>query len=247
VIRAVTFDLWDTLVFDDSDEPRRAAAGLKSKAETREALFVDEVLAHHPQLGAERAAAAYAHLVQRFRHHWKVEHHTPSVADRLLEGFRFLELDPTPGFDAVVHAFSVMEVEIPPDPVPNVVECLQAVSETYRVGIISDAIVTPGSGLREILAGHGLRDFFEVFVFSDEAGASKPARKVFDVAVEGLGVELHELVHVGDREANDIVGPHGVGAKAVLYTGAIDRGSATTKADAVCTDLADLPGILATL
>ncbi|MCP4360187.1 MAG: hypothetical protein GY796_19440 [Chloroflexi bacterium] len=35
MIKAITFDFWDTLVFDDSDEPKRAALGLPGKAETR--------------------------------------------------------------------------------------------------------------------------------------------------------------------------------------------------------------------
>ncbi|GIT27925.1 MAG: hypothetical protein CM1200mP41_39690 [Gammaproteobacteria bacterium] len=31
MIKAVTFDLWDTVIHDDSDEPKRAAQGLRSK------------------------------------------------------------------------------------------------------------------------------------------------------------------------------------------------------------------------
>ena len=39
-IKAVTFDLWDTIVHDDSDEPKRKAKGLRSKkAERRHLLW----------------------------------------------------------------------------------------------------------------------------------------------------------------------------------------------------------------
>ena len=37
-IRAVTFDLWDTMVHDDSDEAKRAAQGLRSKRDERRHL-----------------------------------------------------------------------------------------------------------------------------------------------------------------------------------------------------------------
>ncbi len=37
-IRAVTIDLWDTIIDDDSDEPKRKAKGLRTKAEERRHL-----------------------------------------------------------------------------------------------------------------------------------------------------------------------------------------------------------------
>ena len=39
MIKGVTFDLWDTMVRDESDEPVRAARGLRSKKAERR-LFV---------------------------------------------------------------------------------------------------------------------------------------------------------------------------------------------------------------
>jgi hypothetical protein len=59
MIKAVTFDLWDTMVYDDSDEPERAARGLRSKKGERRHLVwqaLDEIEPH----------PAHASLVQRF-------------------------------------------------------------------------------------------------------------------------------------------------------------------------------------
>jgi putative hydrolase of the HAD superfamily len=244
MIRAISFDFWDTLVVDDSDEPSRVVKGLPPKSVARRRLFVDSVLRSSPALRVEAVEGAYAYAQSRFRHHWKVEHRTPSVADRLALGLEQLSIDAPADFDAVVHGFETMEVTTPPQLVPNIGEALQALSERYILGIISDAIVTPGRGLREILGSYGLLDYFKAPVFSDEVGAAKPSPVVFQAACEGLGVAPFELVHVGDREANDIAGPQAFGAKAVLYTGAIDRGSATSKADIVCDDVATLMGQL---
>ena len=38
MIKGITFDLWDTMVRDDSDEPKRAAQGLRSKKAERRHL-----------------------------------------------------------------------------------------------------------------------------------------------------------------------------------------------------------------
>jgi putative hydrolase of the HAD superfamily len=93
----------------------------------------------------------------------------------------------------------------------------------------------------------GLLKYFRVFVFSDEAGASKPAPLVFERASKELGVPFGEIVHVGDRESNDVDGPIGMGMKAILFTGVLDRGSATTRASAVCRAFSDLPQIISKL
>ncbi len=101
--------------------------------------------------------------------------------------------------------------------------------------------------MRELLAGYGLRDLFSGFVFSDEAGCSKPAPEMFRRAAELAGCGIEEMVHVGDREHNDIAGAKDAGARAVLFTGAVDRSRGPSRADAVCRDFADLPAILDSL
>lgn len=243
MVGAVTFDLWDTLVVDDSDEAARRTSGLPSKAEARSQAFVAEVRAWH-DVPEDRARAALDAANEAFRQAWKVEHRTPHVADRLRDALSRLDLSPTPGFDALVETFASMEVVHPPRPCDGVVDALESLAGRYRLGIVSDAIVTPGSHLRRILGLHDLLRFFDVFVFSDEAGASKPSPRVFELAAEGLGVRPAALIHVGDREANDVAGPHGVGARAILYTGAVDRGADRTRADAVARHLREVPALV---
>jgi HAD superfamily hydrolase (TIGR01549 family) len=248
-IRAVTFDFWDTIVADDTDEPKRADKGLPTKAEERVHSFVSEVRAHHPGLDEPTVRAALDTANERFRQSWKGAHRTPSVADRLFVGFQALGIDRTPGFDALVATWENMEVEIPPDLAPGIGDCLAALAGKVRIGIISDAIVTPGVGLRQILRDYKLAHYFDDFVFSDEAGAAKPAARVFELATGALGVSADELVHVGDREANDIEGPRLFGAHSILYTGTIDRlgPGQVSKADRVVSHHRDLPAAVAAI
>jgi putative hydrolase of the HAD superfamily len=247
MIRAVTFDFWDTLAVDDSDEPKRAALGLPTKAQARLQLLMDEVLRHHPEVPPQRIAEAFEHANQRFRHRWKNEHVTPRVAERLQEAYAFLGIDLTPGFAELVRDIEEMEVRIPPDCAPGAREALAALARRYKLGLISDTIHTPGRGILQLLDRWGLRDYFECFVFSDEVGASKPAAIVFEQAAARLEVPLSAIVHVGDRESNDVAGAQAVGMRAILYTGIVDRGSHATRADAVCTDLTELPELVSNL
>jgi putative hydrolase of the HAD superfamily len=215
-----------------------------SKPATRLQLFTAEITGHYPEITPEQVAAAFAYANQRFNHYWKNEYVTPSVAARLQEGYAYLNLTFTPGFDKLVQEIEEMELNIPPDFAPGVHAALAALAQDYKLGIISDTIHTTGRGLRQLLESQKLLHHFSCFVFSDEFGASKPAPTVFEQAAAGLGAPLAGIVHVGDRESNDIEGPLGVGMKAILYTGVIDRGSAQTRAHAICRDYADLPRLI---
>lgn len=246
-MKAITFDFWDTLAHDDSDEPKRVAAGVPPKEAARLALFVSEIQQHHDDISKDEVEAAFRAAQGAFQQQWKVRHRTPSVEKRFLSIFSQLRIDPTPGYTGVVEAIEQMEVQIQPDPVEGIQDVLRALSQDYKLGIISDTIHTPGAGLRKILESFGVLEFFSFCAFSDEVGASKPDQKIFWAAAEGLKSSFDEMIHVGDRESNDILGPRQVGMKSILFTGAEDRGSDKTQADAVCKEFKELPDLVTKL
>lgn len=247
MIKAITFDFWDTLVADDSDEIRRAALGLPTKPQARLQLLVDEITTHHPQIRPEQIAEAFKQANAEFNDAWKKQHITPTVEKRLQAAYAALGIVPTRGFADVVRKVEGMEVMIPPSFVAGVPETLEQLSKQYVLGIISDTIHTTGRGLRLIMERQGILKYFRVFVFSDEAGASKPAPLVFERASKELGMPFGDIVHVGDRESNDVEGPLAMGMKSILFTGVLDRGSRNSRANAVCHNFSDLPKIVATL
>ncbi len=244
MIRAVTFDFWDTLVADDSDEPRRAALGLPTKPQARLQLLVDEITDNYPRITPEEISRGFALANERFRQAWKNEYRTPSVSSRLQEVYNFLQIPITPGFDQVVRHVEEMEVLIPPQFVPGVNEVLARLSEKYALGIISDTIHTSGRGIRTLMERQGILQYFKVFLFSDEVGASKPAPVVFQRAAAAFAVPLADIVHIGDRESNDVNGPLAMRMKCVLFTGVLDRGSAKTHANAICREFVQLPDVI---
>lgn len=247
VIRAVSFDLWDTVFVDDSDEPKRRDLGLPPKPVERREL-VHRFLSRHGSIERALVDCAYDTADAAFRQVWQQQHVTWPVAVRLgvvLAGLK--RRLPEEEFRELVRLHEEMELRVRPDLAPGIAEALRVLAERYTLVVVSDAIFTPGRALRELLAGYGLRDLFAGFVFSDELGCAKPAPAMFLRAAELAGCRPDQMVHVGDRESNDIEGALGAGCRAVLATAVVDRGSSGTRAHAVCRDFRELPALIAGL
>ena len=243
-IKAVSFDVWDTLVDDDSDEAKRQARGLRSKADERRFLLYQALNRHEP-ISEDKVNAAFDATDAAFNEAWKGHFITWTVADRLARSMAELDRTlPDEDLAKLVEDLGRMEVDIPPDPIDGVAGALQALSERYKLCIVSDAVFTPGDDLRRMMDNHGLKKFFQGFAFSDEVGHSKPHTDMFHSAARQVGVEVREMVHVGDRDHNDIKGSQALGMKAVLFTATRDTDKDTTTADAICERFADLPGVI---
>ncbi len=246
-IRVVTFDLWDCLFQDETDEPKRAAAGRPSKRAERRQL-VHAALSKHAPIDRSVVDLAYDVTDAAFRKVWHDQHVTWTVAERLgvlLNGLK-REL-PKDELDTLVRLHEDMELEFRPDPAPGAVDALKTLHGKYKLAIVSDAIFSPGRALRELLQGAGMLEYFDYFVFSDEIGVSKPHRAVFDAVAKAFNVDLADIVHIGDRPHNDIGGPQAVGARGVLLTVVKQRDLDGHTPDAVCSEYSRLADILAGL
>ncbi|MDP7547762.1 MAG: HAD family hydrolase, partial [Alphaproteobacteria bacterium] len=240
-LKAVSFDLWDTIIDDDSDEPKRRAQGLRAKPVERRYLL-HQALNRHQPVTEEDVNAAYAVADAAFSKAWKGDSITWTVAERLGVALKELGRElPADDLAEVADAMGRMEVELPPDTIDGIKDALEDLSRRYKLCIVSDTIVTPAVGLRALLDGHGLKQYFSGFAFSDEVGHSKPHPDMFNSAAGQLGVAVTEMVHIGDRDHNDIKGAQGLGMKAVLFTAKRDVDRETTSADAICDCHADLP------
>jgi len=243
-VQAISFDLWDTLFIDDSDEAVRASRGMRTKRAERRFLVHQALSRHHP-VTADQVDLAYDVVDAAFRKVWHDHHITWTVRQRLtvlLEGFRL----PLPEDEVaeLIQLHEDMELTVRPRLVPGVKEALEELRGRYKLAVVSDAIFSPGRALRELLRGENLLNFFDAMVFSDEVGCSKPDRRVFDKAAGELGLPAVGLVHVGDRDHNDIKGAQAAGARAILFT-AVKNRDGVTSADAICHRYEDLAQIIA--
>lgn len=244
-MRGVTLDLWDTIIIDDSDEPARAARGLPTKRRARLAAMAEAIATTGAERAASDLAAAWDAVHEEFVVGWRRDHVTFGVAERVARVLA--RLDVAPAADAIRRAITAIE-EVECDPPPVLIDGAAAgvrrLAARGPVVLVSDTVVTPGRGLRRILDRHGLLDAFAGFVFSDEAGRSKPHRSVFERAATIAGSPLDALTHVGDRQGHDVVGAQDAGLKAVLFTASRDVDLPDTTADATCASWDDLPDVI---
>ena len=243
-IKAVTFDLWDTVIEDDSDEVERGQRGLDSKRVTRRKL-AHAAYREHADVDRRTFEVAYDVMEAAFNHVWHDQHVTWTVAERLAVLDRGLGVSLSdPARAELVRALEEMEIGVAPRPVAHIGEAIEALAGEFELGVVSDAIYSPGRCLRRWLEMHGFLHHFGAFAFSDEIGHSKPHRDMFAAVADGLGVAIDEMLHVGDRDHNDVKGPHALGMKAILITASRADDRDVTTADAVCEDPRDLARIV---
>lgn len=243
-IKAISFDFWDTIVADDSDEDKRGSQGLRSKKEERRFLTF-EALNRQQEISREAVDLAWDVGDAAFNKAWHDQYVTWTVQERLdviLAGLR--RSLPGGALSDLIEQISVMEVEIPPDLIVGVREALDELHQRYRLCVVSDAIVTPGKELHRIFKRHDIARYFDAFAFSDEVGRSKPHPSMFQTAAKSVGVDLSEMVHIGDRQHNDVAGAQAMGMKAVLFVARRTVDQQNTTADAICENARDLPRII---
>ncbi len=85
----------------------------------------------------------------------------------------------------------------------------------YRTGIISNSFV--GARERE-QQRYAFGDLCDLIVYSHEVGVSKPERKIYDLACEGLQVSPKESVFLDDVHAN-VRAAQDLGMHAILFEG----------------------------
>ena len=240
-INAITVDLWDTIILDGSDEPKRSSKGLRSKYEERRHLFWRS-LNRQSSIDKSITNAAFNVHEAAFRKTWYDLAVTWEVSDRLdilLKGLgRKL---PSAELEKLIERFETMELTVKPDLIPRAKGVIEELARRYKLCVISDTIYTPGRNLRLLLDHHEVAQYFKGFVFSDEIKRSKPHADCFREAARQLNTNFAEMVHIGDRVEKDIVGAHQMGMKAILFTGVRDEGAEkSSKAEAIVDNYAKL-------
>ncbi len=99
------------------------------------------------------------------------------------------------------------------DDVIGVLEWLQ--EKKLALAVVSNSIF-PGEYHLEDLRAFGLAPFFHTALFSSEIGRRKPHPEIFVRALAALSLRPEEVIFVGDRMREDVLGPQNLGIRAVL-------------------------------
>jgi putative hydrolase of the HAD superfamily len=204
LIKAVTFDLWNTLIVEKNYTELRVEAFRKALLGEGISRTLEEVLKAH-----EAATARYNRV-------WAEEHRHFPNEERLNLSLELLGVElPNDVKAHVAREFAEAFLRDPPELNYGVEETVRCLSAKMKLGIISDTGFTPGSVIRRYLAEKGLLSFFSAMVFSDELGYCKPDVRAFRRALGLLRVTPAEAVHVGDLLRTDVAGAKAAGMKAV--------------------------------
>ncbi len=214
-LRAIGFDLWETLITDTPELSRQ-----------QERLRLDRMEQSLRERGlgatAEQIEHAYRMLWQRCHElYWSEDRDIP--CRRQIEHFlEELSIDPA-SFDEPVlleleHAYANAAVEVLPQTVAGAEEVLREMKRRgLRVGLISNTGRTPGYALREILHRLGLAESIDVMLFSNEHGVCKPQVSIFEELRAALGVAFEEMAFVGDNLYVDVYGAQRAGMTGVHF------------------------------
>lgn len=247
MLRAVGFDLWETLI-TNTPEVSREHGRVRLEKLTR--TLAERGLAP-PR---ERLEAAYRESWNRCQElYWSRDRDVP--CRRQVE--HFLEELAIETDDATLARLEDDYANVAVDILPVVVDGARDLirelkARGLRIGLISNTGRTPGYALREILVRLAMSDSIDAMLFSNEHGHCKPQPSIFEELRRLLGVAADEMVFVGDNLYVDVHGAQRCGIRGVHFIPP-SRGTAVAPhvdhgleivADAVIRDLRELPAIL---
>ncbi|MEY2426043.1 MAG: putative hydrolase of the superfamily [Actinomycetota bacterium] len=237
-VDAITFDHWNTLVYEEEGanlSHRRIDAWV--------ARLHEEGHAIEPEL----LRGTFATTWEAFTVDWHAGVQR-SGADAARHALSILDLPITDELhgELVDHFVDAgRSVDFPLT--AGIEDCLRALKDAgLKIGIVCDVGFTPSAHLRDHLDRRGLLKHFDGWSFSDEVGAYKPDKIIFDHALGTLGNPPAERVaHVGDLRRTDIAGALGMGMTAIRYAGVFDDPAENgPEATFTITNYADLPELL---
>lgn len=211
VLKAVTFDLGDTLIdYGPMEYGPMMAYGVRR---------VQEYLDTLPGATVPDAARLGKQLRWTLRRVWfrsKFRLDDLDAGEQVLRVLADmgLRLEGPQRREAVRHLFAALERLT--RPMPDAAEVLQALEQRgLRLAVISNTVL-PGWLLDESLEVVRLIKHFPHRYYSCGLGTKKPHRAIFRHALGELGVEPEAALHVGDRMFTDILGAARSGMRTCL-------------------------------
>lgn len=240
MIKAITFDFWQTL-YADSPELNGERQAMRTN---RCHQFLAEKGYNFTSAEVDAGFQVAYNLVTEMWH----QHKGVTVEACILRLLERLRINPArSAVDGLVQLTGEAFLDTPPVLIPFLTTVLPRLSTKYQLGIISDTGLTPSRFLRRLLEKDDLLQYFAAQTFSDETTHTKPEVIQFHSTLRGLNVQPGEAVHIGDLVRTDIVGAKNAGMKAVRFSGVTVGEADSELSDAVLDDYRQLEGTIAQL
>lgn len=241
-MRAITLDLWQTLITEGQGWPGHA------RHHARVAGVRSELASFGHPIAAERVDAALLKVRSDFDSDHdrgldisfgeRVRHMLAYVSPELPD-----QLDDRQ-FASVLAAVDQPFLMHPPKPVKGARAVLvQLRNRGHAIALISNTGFTSAAVYRTWLERLGWLAFFDVTSFSNDLAVAKPTRRIFETTLSAMGVAPAEALHVGDSGHHDVDGAHAAGLSTVWVRSG-RQGEPRTPPDFVIDELVELPGVV---
>jgi putative hydrolase of the HAD superfamily len=219
-VKAVTFDLWETLLLERNGwNLRRTNARCESLAQILNKFSV--------KISVEQLALAFKKMASWLENAWETKNEVTH-----LDQIRFIIKTASKGLvtvkeewiDDLSSAYVSPLFEVAPYLNPDTPRVLKWLKDRNKLlGLICNTGLTPGYGLRMFLRREGIAKYFDLMLFSDEAGIRKPDPRIFHIVTQRLKVRPYEVVHIGDNLKSDVWGAKNAGFKAIYLLTEVGR------------------------
>ena len=241
---AVTFDLWQTLIFEvDGSAKSNARRVFRTKHSVNELALLGEHVDPEIVDGlflslSDEITEGHDHGLDAQYDEWILK-----IFDRISPG-----VEARVGTAEVIRIGRVIDrtfVESPPLLLDGSLGVLESIaSKGVKIGLVSNTGLTSPELYREWFELQGILDKFDFLSFSNEQEVAKPNRAIFETTLAGLGVVADRTLHVGDNIHTDVGGAAAVGMSTVWVRGGIDSPVETNvEPDFTVDSILELPAI----
>ncbi len=213
-IKAVTFDLWETLLFE-----REGATNRRRVA--RCSILVSAFNKLGVSVSTEQVSKALTQIIERLLAVWDRNIDISHVEQLELlvryvsNGSLTLE---NKWVEELSRAYISPFFEIPPYLNPDAENVLKNLTDIgKKIGLICNTGLTPAFALRKFLDSEKVLGYFDFLAFSDEIGFRKPDARIFHLVAKKLKASPCNIVHVGDNLRIDVCGAKNAEFKAIHF------------------------------
>ena len=239
MIKAVTFDLWHTLIYEPDDKFTRRTRMIrirdtwKALNDNGHKISLDEVKVgyHSHDFMLEEVWSRWEDVTERTQIRMLLD--CLGIKKGRKELYEVLK---TPYGDALLDNMPSLS-----DGIDDTLKELK--DRGYSLGLISNTGRTAGRGMKEVMKRLGILQYFDELTFSSDMKIRKPQSNIFNRTLGSMGVRTKDAAHVGDDVVTDVLASRKAGMKGILYD--IDgRGDLGREVDAIITRFDELPEVL---
>jgi len=243
-IRAVIFDLGNTLLYFDGDW-----AEVFARADQ---MMFDSLTQAGLQLEHQSFVTTFRRRLAAYHYQREIdfrEHSTHWILADTLSVFGYSDVEEGVLRDALAAMYTAsQEFWLPEDDLLPALESLTL--HGYRIGLLSNA--GDDRDVQKLVDKGKIRPYLEYVLTSAAGGIRKPDSRIFELAINMFGLEPGEVAMVGDTLNADILGANQIGVYSIWITRRADTPAnrelrKTIIPDAEIETLAELPILLGSL